>query len=56
MAIEKDNTAGMHELDVISAIHAQLIDKATWSSNASAIHTPNSVCDSEEGGHTNRDC
>ena len=49
--------AGVHKVDTISVIHAQfvLLTKAFGAYNVSAIHTSNSVYDSDVGGQTSGD-
>ena len=49
--------AEVHKVDTMSSIHAQLaiLTKTLEASNISAIHTSNSVYDSDVGGQTSGD-
>ena len=48
---------GMHEVDIMSVIHVQLVilTKAVRASNVSAIQTSNSIYDSDVGGQKGGD-
>ena len=50
--------AGMYELDVFSAIHAQLalLTKQLGASTVSTIRTPNLACDTCGGAHASGGC